>query len=556
MTPENLSLKEGGSSRLTVAVQPSDATDKSVIWSSDNPDVATVSDGMVTAVKEGSATVKVTTKDGGKNASCSVTVTRKEILPTGIVVEAELLTVMVNQTKKVSAKVMPENATETELEWSVAKTTYAIIDAEGNVTGKSEGTTSIIVRCKSDHAITKSIPLEVTPDLSLKGITVNPLQLDLPVGKETQLGVVCTPATAQNKKVTWSSSDRQVATVDENGLVKALKEGTADIKAVSEEGGFESKCSLKVTAKKGTDVYAYLYSNSSPHKIYVNGSESSLPASSRFFAENGHFYYYQDYPWHKIFCDGDDNALFQARYSPENLTSFLSFYVRNSHPYVLFRSQTFDRVSLWVPSKASAPMTVVKDISIEKWNEEKGLCVGKDDRVYSTLSYVNSFGEWKTSYWVTDMASGVSQETCYASGGSFILNPQIAVTDANKVYTLVHTNDDLYALYENGTKINDFEGKRFKSVSLTTQEDYCYVATADASDKTIRVYKNGQPMDGQTFSCTVNPWVFAIQVTKNGDVYLAATRNDVWTDGGIFKNGTMITKAPDNCWFSTLQLDE
>ena len=82
LTPASLSLFTGDTATLTATVQPSNATNQNVTWSSDKPDVATVdAAGKVTAVGAGTATITVTTADGSKQATCSVTVTRPYIPP-------------------------------------------------------------------------------------------------------------------------------------------------------------------------------------------------------------------------------------------------------------------------------------------------------------------------------------------------------------------------------------------------------------------------------------------------------------------------------------------
>ena len=70
-------LEVGGTLALTATVAPTDATNRNVSWKSDKEDVATVKDGTVTAVAAGSAVITVTTEDGGKTASCTVTVKEK-----------------------------------------------------------------------------------------------------------------------------------------------------------------------------------------------------------------------------------------------------------------------------------------------------------------------------------------------------------------------------------------------------------------------------------------------------------------------------------------------
>ena len=74
-----MSINEGSSYPLTATLTPSDATNKSLIWTSDNESVATVSNGKVTAVSEGSATITVTTEDGDYSATCEVTVTKRAV---------------------------------------------------------------------------------------------------------------------------------------------------------------------------------------------------------------------------------------------------------------------------------------------------------------------------------------------------------------------------------------------------------------------------------------------------------------------------------------------
>ena len=74
LNQSELSLFTGGSETLTATVEPSNATNKAVTWKSSDDTIATVTNGIVTAVKEGTATITVTTDDGGKTATCEVTV--------------------------------------------------------------------------------------------------------------------------------------------------------------------------------------------------------------------------------------------------------------------------------------------------------------------------------------------------------------------------------------------------------------------------------------------------------------------------------------------------
>ena len=80
LSAQSLTLEVGGSEQLTATVLPANADNKAVSWSSSNQAVATVADGLVTAVKKGSATITVKTADGGKTATCAVTVENPKVV--------------------------------------------------------------------------------------------------------------------------------------------------------------------------------------------------------------------------------------------------------------------------------------------------------------------------------------------------------------------------------------------------------------------------------------------------------------------------------------------
>ena len=129
---------------LTATVAPADAADKTVMWTSDDSNVATVNGGKVTAVAAGTAKITVTTKDGGKTATCAVTVSAPNSV-TGVSVEPKEKVISIGEELVIKATITPENATNKKVAWTSDNETVAKVDESGKVTSISEGIAKITV---------------------------------------------------------------------------------------------------------------------------------------------------------------------------------------------------------------------------------------------------------------------------------------------------------------------------------------------------------------------------------------------------------------------------
>ena len=155
-----LTMEPGGTVSLSVTVTPSNATAKSVTWSSSNQAVATVNNGTVTAVGAGSATI--TASAGGKTANCSVTVSKKVVPVTSItlnVTEAELER---GGTLTITATVTPNDATDKIVAWTSSNASVATVE-DGVVKAVAVGTTTITSICGNQEStcVVTVIPTEV-----------------------------------------------------------------------------------------------------------------------------------------------------------------------------------------------------------------------------------------------------------------------------------------------------------------------------------------------------------------------------------------------------------
>lgn len=149
VTPSTATLTAVGETlTLTPQITPSNASNKSVTYSSSNESVATVSDtGVVTAVANGTAIITVTTVDGNKTATCTVTVNipNTTVSVTGVSVSPTTKSLKVGETVQLTATVSPQNATNKAVTYVSSKPSVATVSETGLVTAKVAGTTTITV---------------------------------------------------------------------------------------------------------------------------------------------------------------------------------------------------------------------------------------------------------------------------------------------------------------------------------------------------------------------------------------------------------------------------
>lgn len=170
LSKESLTLEPGAKGSIEATVQPSNATNKGVTFTSSNEAVATVdSKGEITAKTEGSADIKVTTKDGSKTAKCALTVTAKTIAVTGVTIEPKTASVDVDATTKLNSTVAPSTATNKSVSYKSSDEAVATVSSNGTVTGVAEGEVTITVTTqdgkKSDTAtVTVNAVEELEPE--------------------------------------------------------------------------------------------------------------------------------------------------------------------------------------------------------------------------------------------------------------------------------------------------------------------------------------------------------------------------------------------------------
>jgi len=240
--------------KLEVTIQPENATNQDLVWTSDDETVVQVDDqGAVTGVKAGKTVVRVTTNDPNLTrqftAQCTVTVSQPV---TSITTDLTEITLAKGAQQKITATILPEDASNRQLKWTSADNQVARANANGSVSGVNVGETEVTCEASDGSGVIATIKVRVyQPVMSMQ---VKPTTLNAYVGKQSEaIAVTIKPDNAENQKVIWSSSDESIATVDENGVVTGASAGTAKITATSTDpvaGQAKPKaatCTVKVT---------------------------------------------------------------------------------------------------------------------------------------------------------------------------------------------------------------------------------------------------------------------------------------------------------------------
>ena len=249
----SLSLRETETAQLTATVTPEDAEDRSVTWSSSDNSIATVNaEGVVTAIKEGTATITATTNDGSNlKATCTVKVS---IMPVAsITLNITEKTLEEGETVNLTASVLPANASNKSLAWTSSDENIATVDANGLVTAVKEGTATITAKANDGSNVSAQCTINVSDSfIFVSKISLEKMQVTLNISETATLNVTIEPANATNKEIAWKSSNPSIATV-ENGVVTAISAGTIYVSASSTDGSNQSDVCI-VTVNEGSAI--------------------------------------------------------------------------------------------------------------------------------------------------------------------------------------------------------------------------------------------------------------------------------------------------------------
>ena len=161
----------------------------------------------------------------------------------------------VSNTAQFQVTYSPSNTTQRSITWSVVSgPDYASIDEKGLLTvkgGANGSTVKIRATSKDNSSVYAEKSVTVTykiASVSVTGVSLSKSVLSLAVGESETLVATVAPERATDRSVTWESSNKNVATVNQNGTVKAVAAGSAVIGVRTNDGGFTARCNLTVAA--------------------------------------------------------------------------------------------------------------------------------------------------------------------------------------------------------------------------------------------------------------------------------------------------------------------
>lgn len=329
VTKKTISLTEGEKTTLKVVVKPAKAK-KSVSFKSAKPAVAAVSSkGKITAKKAGTSKVTVTVR--GKNGKKKTSYVKMKVKakekpqekPQIVAVESVTANISksqltVGETAKITANVLPANATDQSLTYASTNESVVSVSQSGDVTAKGAGTAGIKVTASNGKYAEVSVTVkEKVIDVESVTAEIAPTAALLP-GNTAQITVNVLPANATDKRLTYTSSDEAVVTVDQTGKVTAKATGKATVK-IAAKNGKSTEIEVTVIEKYEIDINDYTITDGNDSiygKLYAPKQEGTWPTvilshgyrcdntwfekDCKLFAENGYIAYAYD------FCGGSD----------------------------------------------------------------------------------------------------------------------------------------------------------------------------------------------------------------------------------------------------------
>ena len=279
LDPPSLSLQPGCSGTLKATVLPENTTNKDVEWSTSDPNIASVDGNVkvtavatITGTKMKDCWIYCKAKDGsGVQAICRCTVAN--ILIGRITLSHDSINKHPGDKITLTADIKPSTATNKSVKWYSSNPGVVLVFGDGslNATVLANGIGNAKITCAANDGSGVFAECLCTVTQSyVSSITIEPRNITIHVNNSETLKATVKPDNATNKNVIWSSSDTSIASVDSNGKVTAVAEGTCTITCTAAD-----RSESPATATRSVTVSAQLASN-----LIIKKEAIALPVGS------------------------------------------------------------------------------------------------------------------------------------------------------------------------------------------------------------------------------------------------------------------------------------
>ena len=231
--------------KLTVTYNPSNCGLKSSIWESLDPNIVRVYNGEIRGLKAGTTMITAISENRGKKANCKVTVRDSNTVPVqSISLNKTEITLGIDEKDKLTVNYNPSNATLKSSIWESSDSSIVRV-YNGEIRGLKEGVATITAKSEDGWEMATCKVTVKTTNASVQSITLDKTEITLGIDEKDKLTVNYNPNNAAIKSSIWKSSDSSIVRVY-NGEIRGLKEGTATITAISEDGAKTATCKVNV----------------------------------------------------------------------------------------------------------------------------------------------------------------------------------------------------------------------------------------------------------------------------------------------------------------------
>ena len=253
------SIVAGDTEQLSSVVSPSNATNKSLSWSSSDSNVASVDgNGKVTGYSNGMVTITATARDGsGVTGSYNLQVIEEPAVPpivpvTSIFLSSSNLVLYTKDgyTQPFEYTVLPADADDLTVIWTSSNPNIITINNSGMASLNGPGTALVTGRSRTNPRVSVTCKVTVIQNVESIAVTANKTQVDM--GETSQLSAFVSPVNASDRSITWVSSDPQIGTINSSGVFTGLSRGMVFINAIANDGSGTESNSLRMIV--GTNV--------------------------------------------------------------------------------------------------------------------------------------------------------------------------------------------------------------------------------------------------------------------------------------------------------------